>query len=161
MPIFRVKSVKIYTGQKNLHWRCQWRQWQLSGMHQLGLIMVIMIMKMVTTRPFYPPAGLHQLGANHCPGFGPAPQSGIWSKHYFLGKLTQELVKLGTPTITMNNHLLKDKNTKKKTLWSQFHRHLQADSSWRAHCRGKPRSLCKSTAELACLREKWVRRCQQ
>ena len=32
MPIFRVKSVKIYTGQKNLHWRRQWRQWQLSGM---------------------------------------------------------------------------------------------------------------------------------
>ena len=32
MPIFRVKSVKIYTGQKNLHWRRQWRQWQLWGM---------------------------------------------------------------------------------------------------------------------------------
>ena len=32
MPIFSVKSVKIYTGQKNLHWRRQWRQWQLSGM---------------------------------------------------------------------------------------------------------------------------------
>ena len=32
MPIFRVKSVKIYTGPKNLHWRRQWRQWQLSGM---------------------------------------------------------------------------------------------------------------------------------
>ena len=29
MPIFRVKSVKIYTGQKNLHWR---RRRQLSGM---------------------------------------------------------------------------------------------------------------------------------
>ena len=29
MPIFRVKSAKIYTGQKNLHWR---RQRQLSGM---------------------------------------------------------------------------------------------------------------------------------
>ena len=77
--------------------------------------MVIMIMKMVTTRPFYPPAGLHRLGANHCPGFGPAPQSGIWSKHYLLGKLTQELAKLGTTT-TMNNHLLKDKNTNKNTL---------------------------------------------
>ena len=35
MPIFRVKSVKIYTGQKNLHWRRQWRQWQLSGMCDL------------------------------------------------------------------------------------------------------------------------------
>ena len=34
MPIFRVKSGKIYTGQKNLHWRRQWRQWQLSGMGQ-------------------------------------------------------------------------------------------------------------------------------
>ena len=32
MPIFRVKSVKIYTGQKNLHWRRQTRQRQLSGM---------------------------------------------------------------------------------------------------------------------------------
>ena len=50
-----------------------------------------MIMKMVTTRPFYPPAGLHQLGANHCPGFGPAPQSGIWSKHYILGKRTCQI----------------------------------------------------------------------
>ena len=36
MPIFRVKSVKIYTGQKNLHWRRQWRQWQLSGMFRSG-----------------------------------------------------------------------------------------------------------------------------
>ena len=32
MPIFRVKSVKIYTGQKNLHWRRQPCQRQLSGM---------------------------------------------------------------------------------------------------------------------------------
>ena len=32
MPIFCFKSVKIYTGQKNLHWRRQWRQWQLWGM---------------------------------------------------------------------------------------------------------------------------------
>ena len=32
MPIFRVKSVKIDTGQKNLHWRRQPRQRQLSGM---------------------------------------------------------------------------------------------------------------------------------
>ena len=71
---------------------------------------------MVTPRAFYPTAGLHQLGANHCPGFGPAPQSGIWSKHYLLGKLTQELVKLGTPTTTMNNDLLKDENSNKNTL---------------------------------------------
>ena len=33
MPIFRVKSVKIYTGQKNLHWRRRPRRRQLSGMH--------------------------------------------------------------------------------------------------------------------------------
>ena len=26
LPIFRIKSVKIYTGQKNLHWRRQQRQ---------------------------------------------------------------------------------------------------------------------------------------
>ena len=37
MPIFRIKSVKIYTGQKNLHWRRQWRQWQLSGMPQYSI----------------------------------------------------------------------------------------------------------------------------
>ena len=33
MPIFCVKSVIIYTGQKNLHWRRQPRQRQLSGMY--------------------------------------------------------------------------------------------------------------------------------
>ena len=33
MPIFRVKSVKIYTGQKNLHGRRPWRPWQIWGMH--------------------------------------------------------------------------------------------------------------------------------
>ena len=32
MPIFRVKSVKIYTSQKNLHWRRRPRRRQLSGM---------------------------------------------------------------------------------------------------------------------------------
>ena len=32
MPIFRVKSVKIHTGQKNLHWRRRPRRRQLSGM---------------------------------------------------------------------------------------------------------------------------------
>ena len=36
MPIFRVKSVKIYTGQKNLHWRRRLRRRQLSGM-EVGL----------------------------------------------------------------------------------------------------------------------------
>ena len=38
MPIFRVKSVKIYTGQKNLHWRRRPRRRQLSGM-QSGCIL--------------------------------------------------------------------------------------------------------------------------
>ena len=33
MPIFRVKSVTIYTGRKNLHWRRQPRQRQLSGIN--------------------------------------------------------------------------------------------------------------------------------
>ena len=33
LPIFHVKSVKIYTSQKSLHWRRQPRQWQLSGMN--------------------------------------------------------------------------------------------------------------------------------
>ena len=37
MPIFRVKSVKIYTGQKNLHWRRRPRRRQLSGMHVMSL----------------------------------------------------------------------------------------------------------------------------
>ena len=32
MPIFRVKSVKIYTVQKNLHRRRPWRLWQIWGM---------------------------------------------------------------------------------------------------------------------------------
>ena len=32
LPIFRVKCVKIYTGQKNLHWRRRPRRRQLSGM---------------------------------------------------------------------------------------------------------------------------------
>ena len=35
MPIFRVKSVKIYTGQKNLHWRRRPRRRQLSGVTTL------------------------------------------------------------------------------------------------------------------------------
>ena len=34
MPNFRVKSVKIYTGQKNLHGRRLWRPWQIWGMRQ-------------------------------------------------------------------------------------------------------------------------------
>ena len=32
MPIFRVKSVNIYTGKKNLHERCSWCSWQIWGM---------------------------------------------------------------------------------------------------------------------------------
>ena len=43
MPIFRVKSVKIYTGQKNLHWRRQPRQRQLSGMIMYVRICTYMI----------------------------------------------------------------------------------------------------------------------
>ena len=35
LPIFRVRSVKIYTGQKNLHWRRRPRRRQLSGMLSL------------------------------------------------------------------------------------------------------------------------------
>ena len=43
MPIFRVKSVKIYTGQKNLHWRRQPRQRQLSGMVVTIVIVVSVV----------------------------------------------------------------------------------------------------------------------
>ena len=32
LPIFRVKSVKIYTGQKNFTRIYSWRSWQISGM---------------------------------------------------------------------------------------------------------------------------------
>ena len=32
MPIFRVKSVKIYTGQKKFTQICSWGSWQISGM---------------------------------------------------------------------------------------------------------------------------------
>ena len=32
LQIFRIKSLKIYTGQKNLHGRRPWRPWQISGM---------------------------------------------------------------------------------------------------------------------------------
>ena len=32
LPIFRVKSVKIYTGQKKFTRVCPWRPWQISGM---------------------------------------------------------------------------------------------------------------------------------
>ena len=35
MPIFRVKSVKIYTGQKEFTRACSWRSWQISGMYLL------------------------------------------------------------------------------------------------------------------------------
>ena len=43
MPIFRVNSVKIYTGQKNLHWRRQWRQWQLWGMLKSTSLMTLVV----------------------------------------------------------------------------------------------------------------------
>ena len=32
MPIFRIKSVKIYPGQKKITWTCPWRPWKISGM---------------------------------------------------------------------------------------------------------------------------------
>ena len=32
LPIFRVKSVKIYTGQKKFTRTCPWRPWQIWGM---------------------------------------------------------------------------------------------------------------------------------
>ena len=32
MPIFCVKSVKIYTGQKKITWIYSWRSWQISGL---------------------------------------------------------------------------------------------------------------------------------
>ena len=32
LPIFRVKSLKIYTGQKKFTRTCPWRPWQISGM---------------------------------------------------------------------------------------------------------------------------------
>ena len=32
LPIFSVKSVKIYTGQKKFTRACSWRSWQISGM---------------------------------------------------------------------------------------------------------------------------------
>ena len=34
LPIFRVKSVKIYTGQKKFTRTCSWGSWQISGMDQ-------------------------------------------------------------------------------------------------------------------------------
>ena len=36
MPIFRVKSVKIYTGQKKFTRIYSWRSWQISGMHGIS-----------------------------------------------------------------------------------------------------------------------------
>ena len=37
MPIFRVKSVKIYTGQKKFTRICSWDSWQISGMIKLNI----------------------------------------------------------------------------------------------------------------------------
>ena len=36
LPIFRVKSVKIYTGQKKFTRTCSWGSWQISGMDDHG-----------------------------------------------------------------------------------------------------------------------------
>ena len=42
LPIFRVKSVKIYTGQKKFTRACSWRSWQISGMVKVwGLLLGI------------------------------------------------------------------------------------------------------------------------
>ena len=35
LPIFRVKSVKIYTGQKKFTRACSWRSWQISGTYEI------------------------------------------------------------------------------------------------------------------------------
>ena len=64
MPIFRVKSVKIYTGQKNLHWRRQPRQRQLSGMQtftknpklRLKPDSYLPLVTQTETRIYFPPA---------------------------------------------------------------------------------------------------------
>ena len=61
MPIFRIKSVKIYTGQKNLHWR---RQRQLSGMQtftknpklRLKPDSYLPLVTQTETRIYFPPA---------------------------------------------------------------------------------------------------------
>ena len=37
LPIFGVKSVKIYTGQKNFTRTCPWRPWQIWGMIDIWL----------------------------------------------------------------------------------------------------------------------------
>ena len=58
LPIFCVTSVKIYTGQKNLHWRRQQRQLQLSGMHPgavcCGANKVLATLKKIVF-PYYSP----------------------------------------------------------------------------------------------------------
>ena len=41
MPIFRVKSVKIYTGQKKFTQVYSWLSWQISGMHQMKIAGII------------------------------------------------------------------------------------------------------------------------
>ena len=79
MPIFRVKSVKIYTGQKNLHWRRQWRQWQLSGMMivhphsspatcRWQRCVVVFIVRRFYSKVDFPPVGIsscHQMTSEH------------------------------------------------------------------------------------------------
>ena len=37
MPIFRVKSVKLYTGQKKFTRTCSWGSWQISGMNSISV----------------------------------------------------------------------------------------------------------------------------
>ena len=38
LPIFCVKSIKIYTGQKNFTWIHLWRSWQISGMNKTHFV---------------------------------------------------------------------------------------------------------------------------
>ena len=48
MPIFRVKSVKIYTGQKKFTRTCPWRPWQIWGMVTIVTILTIVTSELVT-----------------------------------------------------------------------------------------------------------------
>ena len=43
LPIFRVKSVKIYTGQKKFTRTCLWGSWQISGMNCCCIVVFVYI----------------------------------------------------------------------------------------------------------------------
>ena len=55
MPIFRVKFVKIYTGQKKFTWIYSWRLWQIWGMGITIIhpIFVLKIKRAVSREAFY------------------------------------------------------------------------------------------------------------